>query len=79
MVVVPASRKRATNVSLEAALIDEARVLGINLSRACERGLSSEIARVRRERWLSENAAAIDAYNSRIDANGLTLAKYRRL
>ncbi|MBN9561750.1 MAG: type II toxin-antitoxin system CcdA family antitoxin [Alphaproteobacteria bacterium] len=70
--------KRATNVSLSEALIDEARQLGINVSQACERGLAEEVLRIRRQRWLEENREAIDAYNARIARDGLTLAAYRR-
>jgi antitoxin CcdA len=70
--------RRATNVSVSEALVDEARALGINLSQACERGLAEEVAERRRARWLAENRQAIEDCNMRIERHGPTLAAYRR-
>ncbi len=70
--------KRATNVSLTAALLDEARALGINVSRACDRGLALQIADARAQRWLEENREAIEASNAYVEQHGLPLARYRR-
>lgn len=69
--------KRPTNVSLRSDLIEEAKQLDINISEACERGLSEEVARARREKWLEENRAAIEASNAYVDKHGLPLARYR--
>lgn len=69
--------RRATNVSLSAEIVAEARELDINLSQACERGLIDTIAEVRKARWLEENREALESSNAWIDANGLPLAKYR--
>jgi antitoxin CcdA len=69
--------KRPTNVSLNGALIDEAKQFGINISDACERGLSEDVAKARREKWLSENRAAIEASNAYVEKHGLPLARYR--
>lgn len=73
----PAARK-ATNVSLNTALLREARQLGINISRACERGLAEQIAELRAARWLEENREAIQSSNAHADASGLPLAAQRR-
>lgn len=70
--------KRATNVSLSEALVTEARQLGINVSRACEIGLESEVRNERTKRWQEENAAAFDAWNAYVERNGVPLAKYRK-
>ena len=70
--------KRATNVSMSDALVQQAKQLGVNISQACERGLTEEVARVRRERWLEENREAIEAYNERVEREGLPLAAYRQ-
>lgn len=70
--------RRATNVSLDEALVEAARELDINLSRACEQGLAREIKAVREARWREENAEAIAQYNAHIAEHGLVLAKYRR-
>lgn len=72
----PAPRK-ATSISLAKGLLDEARELGINVSRACERGLAEQIAETRRERWLEENREALESSNEWVKRNGLPLAKHR--
>jgi antitoxin CcdA len=72
------SPKRATNVSLSEALVAEARELGVNVSRACEEGLESEVCRERAKRWQEENAAGFEAWNAYIERNGVPLAKYRK-
>jgi antitoxin CcdA len=68
----------ATNVSLSAALVEEARALGINLSRACEEGLKASLAEARRARWLAENSDALESSNAWVDAHGLPLTSMRR-
>jgi antitoxin CcdA len=68
-----ASPRRATNVTLPQALLQEARALHINLSQACERGLATEVAVTRRRRWIEENRAAMEAWNEHVAAKGLPL------
>jgi len=70
--------RRATNVSLDAALLEQAKVLDINISRACEQGLAAQIAELRAERWLAENANALTSSNGYVEKGGLPLAGYRR-
>ncbi len=70
--------KRATNVSVEADLLDEARALEINLSRTLEAGLRRAIADAKAERWQRENADAIAAYNTWVAEHGLPLERYRQ-
>lgn len=74
----PADRKRPTNVSLSAALVDEARELGINLSQACEDGLAAASKAERERRWLEENRAAIESNHAYIEKHGMPLARFRR-
>jgi antitoxin CcdA len=74
---VDASIKRATTVSLNSDLLEQAKTLGINVSRACERGLAEQIAELRDKRWLEENRAAIESSNAYVEAHGLPLAKHR--
>jgi antitoxin CcdA len=70
--------KKATNVSLNAELVDEARRLEINVSEACQSGLAAEVKKAREAAWKEENRAAIESWNEYIRKNGLPLAKYRR-
>jgi antitoxin CcdA len=72
------SPKRATNVSLPADLVDEAKRLGVNLSQACEMGLAEQVKMALSEQWKRENKGAIESWNQWIDQNGLPLAKYRQ-
>ena len=73
-----ATSRRATNVTLPEALLRNARELGINLSQACERGLSAEVANAQRQRWLEENQEAIGAWNGYIAEHGLPLESFRQ-
>ncbi|WP_374405691.1 type II toxin-antitoxin system CcdA family antitoxin [Pelagerythrobacter sp.] len=72
------SLRRATNVSLDQSLVEAARELDINLSRACEEGLAREVKTTREARWREENAEAIQAWNDHVAEHGLPLAKYRK-
>ena len=71
------ARRRPTNVSLSAELVEEAKTLGINVSKACEEGLAAANKKEREKRWLEENAEAIKSHNEWVAKNGLPLAKYR--
>lgn len=69
--------RRATSMTLDATLLDEARALGVNLSRAAEEGIAARTKAARAEAWQRENAEAIQNYNEYIEKNGLPLAEYR--
>ena len=70
--------KRPTNVSLSEALLTEAKSLGVNISRACEHGLSDEVRQEKARRWQQQNQAGFEAWNSYVDRKGVPLAKYRK-
>lgn len=70
--------RKATNLSLDSALVEDARALGINISRACEEGLRKEIAAERGRQWQEENADGIAASNAYVEKYGLPLEKYRQ-
>lgn len=70
--------KKATNVSLPSDLVEEAKRLGINLSQACETGLSDEVRKALGEEWKRENREAIESSNEYVRKNGLPLARYRQ-
>lgn len=71
--------RRATNVSLDPRLIEEARALKVNVSRACKRGLIEQIDEASAARWLAENGEAITASNAYADQQALPLASLRLL
>ncbi len=61
--------KKAVNVSIQSELLDEARAEDINLSATLEAALAGQLRIRRRDRWLTENEAAIEAYNRDVDEN----------
>ncbi|MGH8856702.1 MAG: type II toxin-antitoxin system CcdA family antitoxin [Polaromonas sp.] len=69
--------KKATNLSLNSKVLEMARELGMNVSQTVDTLLAEEVKRRYWERWNEENKEAIDAYNARIEKEGLPLAKYR--
>lgn len=70
--------KRATNLTIDPVLLDEARSLNINLSATFEASLRDAVRKKRAAKWLEENRAALEGYNAWIDQNGLPLEKYRQ-
>jgi antitoxin CcdA len=70
--------RRSKNVSLPVRLVDEARSLGINLSRACESGVEAALKPERLRRWKAENADAIAAYNRWVEEHGVPLEEFRQ-
>jgi antitoxin CcdA len=72
-----AQPKKATNLTLDASLIEEARALDVNLSRAAEEGLRQAVRQARADRWREENADALASSNAWVEQHGLPLARYR--
>lgn len=71
-------QKRSANLSINAALLAQAKDLEVNLSATFEAALGQEVKRLRGAKWLEENAEAIQAYNARVQTEGLALAEFRR-
>ena len=59
--------KRATNLSLNAKVLDMARELGMNLSQTVDTLLAEEVRRRYWERWNADNKGAFDAFVVGID------------
>jgi len=70
--------KRATNLTIDPALLDEARGLGINLSATFEASLRDAVRKQKSARWLEENRAALQSSNDWVEKHGLPLAQYRQ-
>ncbi|HET6536074.1 MAG TPA: type II toxin-antitoxin system CcdA family antitoxin [Sphingomicrobium sp.] len=77
MSVATKSRTKATNVSLDALLVEEAKELGVSISQASNRGLEQAVKKARAERWLEENRGALESSNEWMEASGLPLEKQR--
>ncbi|NDV50191.1 type II toxin-antitoxin system CcdA family antitoxin [Salipiger sp. PrR003] len=70
--------KKSTRITLERGVLEEARRLGINISKAAESGVLAAIRAERARVWHQVNADAIAEYNALIEANGLPLSEYRK-
>jgi antitoxin CcdA len=57
--------------------VEKAKQLGLNVSQACEAGLSDAVRREDARQWEEENRSAIEGWNRWTAKNGLPLAKYR--
>ncbi|MDH6234009.1 antitoxin CcdA [Mesorhizobium soli] len=73
-----AHTKRAANLSIDAALLSEARRLDINISRAAEEGIAKAVAGAKAALWRAENLEALQSSNAYVEANGLPLGHYRQ-
>jgi len=69
--------KKATNLSIRADLLEDARALEINLSREFEKHLENVIRQHRAEQWKRDNRAAIEAYNAFVKEHGLWSDEFR--
>lgn len=64
-------KRKATNLSLDAALVKEAQELELNLSRILEESLRQAVKAERGRRWAEENKAAFEAHNRFIEKYGI--------
>lgn len=62
---------------MDTDLVETARLLKINLSRAAENGIRNAVQQEQRQQWLRENSAALDSSNEFVQKQGLPLEKYR--
>lgn len=74
----PETSRKPTNVSLNTALVAEAKRLGLNISRACEEGLSRQIAEEQARQWKRDNAESIAAWNDWAERGGMPLRRHRQ-
>ncbi len=67
----PQAPKRAANLSINADLLSKAKELDINLSATLEQALIEVLRKRKRDQWVAENKAAIEAYNEHVDKHGV--------
>jgi len=65
------TKKKPTNLSLNANLLAEAKDLNINLSATMERALIAEVRQQKAEQWRQKNVKGIDDCNKVVEENGL--------
>ena len=71
------SSRKPTNLSIDSELLNEAKALNINLSRAAEDGVKAAVRAAQELRWKEDNADAIESSNAYVEHYGLPLDKYR--
>lgn len=71
------SLKKATNLTLNADALAEAKKLGINISKACNEFLESLVRQQKERLWKIENAGFISTYNQIVENEGLPLDEWR--
>jgi len=69
--------KKATNITLSADVLKEAKSLGINISQACDQYLRALVKREQERRWQADHAEFIAAYNAGVERDGLPLETCR--
>lgn len=69
--------KRAVNLTLNSKVLDMAREMGMNISQTVDSLLTEAVLREYWQRWNTDNAEAIAAYNARIEREGLFSDRYR--
>lgn len=70
--------RRATSLTLDRDMLEEAKCLGLNVSRAAEEGLAAALKAERTRRWKEENAEAMHAHNAFVERNGIPFARHRK-
>lgn len=70
-------RKRATNLSLSADVLEAAKRLNINVSQVCDNHLRDVVRHEQERRWRQEHADFIAAYNATFETEGLALEEWR--
>lgn len=72
-----AAERKSTSLSLDRALLDEAKRYGLNVSREAEAGVLAAVRRERAARWADENRDWVEAFNRYVDEHGVPLGRYR--
>ena len=72
------SRKRATNLTIDADLLTRAKALGLNVSAVLDEGLRVKIREEEARRWLEDNKEAFEAWNKETREHGVWSEKLRR-
>lgn len=69
--------RKPTNVSLPTELLDRAKQLDVNVSRASEPDLREEVYEAEARAWAAQHAGFVAELNARIEHDGLPLDEQR--
>ena len=70
--------KKSVNLTANANLVAFAKEKKINLSEIFEEALLIKLRAIQQQEWLDQNKEGIEAYNERIERNGIFASKFRR-
>lgn len=70
--------RQPANLSIDSQLMQEAKALDVNVSRAAEAGIAEAVAAEKSRLWKLENRATLEAWNEYVERNGLPLAQFRQ-
>jgi antitoxin CcdA len=70
--------RQPANLSIDAKLMQEAKGLDVNISRAAEAGIAEAVAAEKTRLWKIENRAAIESWNAYIEEHGIPLEEFRQ-
>ena len=77
MLDINKSLKKRTNLSINNGLLQEAKALKINLSKAAEAGIYQAILEAKKDSWLAQNQTALKSSNIFVEQQGLPLDQHR--
>jgi antitoxin CcdA len=63
--------KKPVNLTINSDLLKVGKELGLNLSGLAEEAIAAAVCARLEENWLKENAEAIQAYNQRVETQGV--------
>ncbi len=69
--------KRPANLTISSQLLDKAKQLNINLSQTLEERLTQLVREAEAKAWVEANRKAIEAYNARVERDGVWSDKLR--
>lgn len=69
--------KKATNLTLNSDLVEQARARGINLSATLETALAQLVLSAKQEEWVEQNREAIERLNKMVEEHGTFADSHR--
>jgi antitoxin CcdA len=67
------SKRRPVNLTIREDLLENAKALNLNTSKAAEAGIEDAIKKIQASKWLESNKEAILAHNLRVEKEGTLL------
>lgn len=74
---IRSGKRKPVNLSIDAGIVDYARLHGINLSQVSEAALHTAAKAKAERQWQEENREALRSWDRWVEENGLPLEKYR--